>query len=74
MGIVGTAVAHTLWNTSLSLMDASFCSMFYPMQPLVSSVLGVMILGEKITPNFVIGGGIVCCGIVAAVLTGRKKA
>ena len=74
MGIVGTAVAHTLWNTSLSLMDASFCSMFYPMQPLVASVLGVLILGETITPNFVIGGGIVCCGIVAAVLTGKKKA
>ena len=74
MGIVGTAVAHTLWNTSLSLMDASFCSMFYPMQPLVSSILGVLILGETITPNFVIGGVIVCCGIVAAVLTGKKKA
>lgn len=73
MGVVGTAVAHTLWNTSLSLMDASFCSMFYPMQPLVSSILGVAILGETITPNFVIGGGIVCCGIVAAVITGRKK-
>lgn len=74
MGIVGTAVAHTLWNTSLSLMDASFCSMFYPMQPLVSSVLGVLVLGETITPSFVIGGGIVCCGIVAAVLTGKKRA
>lgn len=74
MGIVGTAVAHTLWNTSLSLMDASFCSMFYPMQPLVSSVLGVLILGERITVNFLVGGLIVCCGIVAAVLTGKKKA
>lgn len=74
MGIVGTAVAHTLWNTSLSLMDASFCSMFYPMQPLVSSVLGVLVLGETITPSFVIGGGMVCCGIVAAVLTGKKRA
>ena len=74
MGLVGTATAHTLWNTSLSLMDASFCSMFYPMQPLVSAVLGVIVLGESITPNFVIGGLIICCGIVAAVLSGRKKA
>lgn len=74
MGIVGTAVAHTLWNTSLSLMDASFCSMFYPMQPLVSSVLGVLILEETITLNFVIGGIVICCGIVAAVRTGRRDA
>lgn len=74
MGLMGTAAAHTLWNLSLSLMDASFCSMFYPMQPLVSSVLGVLILGEQITSNFIIGGLIICCGIVAAVLSGRKKA
>ena len=74
MGIVGTAVAHTLWNTSLSLMDASFCSMFYPMQPLMSSVLGVLILGETVTLNFVIGGIVICCGIVAAVRTGSKDA
>lgn len=73
MGLMGTAAAHTLWNTSLSLMDASFCSMFYPMQPLVSSILGVLILGERITSNFVIGGLIICCGIVAAVLSGRKR-
>ena len=73
MALVGTATAHTLWNTSLSLMDASFCSMFYPLQPLVSAVLGVVVLGEKITVNFVVGGLIICCGIVAAVLSGKKK-
>ena len=74
MALVGTATAHTLWNTSLSLMDASFCSMFYPMQPLVSAVLGVVVLGEQITVNFVVGGLIICCGIVGAVLSGKKKA
>ena len=73
MGLVGTATAHSLWNYSLSKMDASFCSMFYPMQPLVSSVLGVLILGERVTANFLIGGAIICCGIVAAVRGGGKK-
>ena len=74
MGIVGTAVAHSLWNYSLSKMDASFCSMFYPLQPLVASTLGVIFLGERITANFLIGAAIICCGIVAAVLSGKKKA
>ena len=73
MGLVGTATAHSLWNYSLSKMDASFCSMFYPLQPLTSSVLGVLILGEAITANFVIGGVIICCGILAAVLSAKKK-
>ncbi len=72
MGLVGTAAAHSLWNYSLSKMDASFCSMFYPMQPLVSSVLGVMILGERMTANFLIGGLIICMGIVGAVRTGKS--
>lgn len=72
MGLVGTAMAHSLWNYSLSKMDASFCSMFYPLQPLVSGVLGVLVLHEQITPNFLVGGAIVCCGIVAAVRTGKK--
>lgn len=74
MGLMGTAAAHTLWNLSLSRMDASFCSMFYPMQPLVSAILGVAFLGEAITPSFLIGGLIICCGIVAAVVCGKKKA
>ena len=74
MGLVGTAAAHSLWNYSLSKMDASFCSMFYPLQPLVASVLGVLILHEEITPNFLIGGAVICCGIVAAVRSGRKDA
>jgi len=74
MGLVGTAAAHSLWNFSLSKMDASFCSMFYPMQPLVSAILGVLVLGEEITPSFVIGGLIICSGIVAAVISGKKKA
>lgn len=73
MGLVGTATAHSLWNYSLSKMDASFCSMFYPLQPLVAAVLGVIVLGERITANFVIGGAIICCGIVAAVLNGKKE-
>ena len=73
MGTVGTAAAHSLWNYSLSKMDASFCSMFYPLQPLTASVLGVLILGEEITANFLVGGAIICCGIVAAVLSAKKK-
>ena len=73
MGIFGTAVTHSLWNYSLRTMDASFCSMFYPMQPLVSSILGVVFLHEAVTPSFVLGALIICCGIVAAVLSAKPQ-
>jgi len=74
MGTIGTAAPHSLWNYCLSKMDASFCSMFYPLQPLAASTLGVIFLGETITVNYLIGAFIICCGIVAAVLTAKKKA
>ena len=74
MGTIGTAAPHSLWNYCLSKMDASFCSMFYPLQPLVASTLGVIFLGEQITVNYVLGAAVICCGIVAAVVSGKKKA
>ena len=73
MGVLGTAVTHSLWNYSLRVMDASFCSRFYPMQPLVSSILGVLFLHEAVTPGFVIGALMICCGIVAAVISAKPR-
>ena len=73
IGVLGTAVTHSLWNYSLRVMDASFCSMFYPMQPLVSSILGVLFLHEAVTPSFVIGALMICCGIVAAVISAKPR-
>ena len=73
MGVLGTAVTHSLWNYSLRVMDASFCSMFYPMQPLVSSILGVLFLHEAVTPSVVIGALMICCGIVAAVISAKPR-
>lgn len=73
IGVLGTAVTHSLWNYSLRVMDASFCSMFYPMQPLVSSILGVLFLHEAVTPGFVIGALMICCGIVAAVISAKPR-
>lgn len=73
MGVLGTAVTHSLWNYSLRVMDASFCSMFYPTQPLVSSILGVLFLHEAVTPGFVIGALMICCGIVAAVISAKPR-
>ena len=74
LGIFGTAVAHTCWNKGLQLLDASTCSMFYPMQPLASAVLGVLILHEVLTWNFIAGGLVICVGILITVMRkGERK-
>lgn len=72
LGVVGTAVAHTLWNYSLSLLNASVCSMFYPIQPLTSALLGVLLFHEVITRSFIVGGILICLGVIVSVME-RKK-
>ena len=68
VAVIGTALAHTCWNKSLQLLNASTCSMFYPLQPLVSAVLGVVLLHEVITWQFVVGAILICSGIVITFL------
>ena len=69
LAIVCTALAAFLWSKSLSLVEASVCSLFYPIQPLVSAVLGVLILGEKVGRSFALGAALIIGGIVFVVIS-----
>ena len=68
-----TALAHSLWNYCLSRMDASFCSMFYPVQPLVSTILAIIILHETIKPTLVAGGLLIITGLLTALWMERRE-
>lgn len=69
---VCTALSHVLWNSSLKTLNATTCSLFYPIQPLTSAVLAITVLGEEITKEFIIGAIIICLGILLAVLGTNK--
>ena len=73
MGLVCTALAHTLWNSCLRELPASTCSMFYPVQPLTAALLGIVFLHEKLTARFVVGAVIISVGIVIAVSHSRRQ-
>lgn len=73
LAIFCTIIAHTLWNKSLSLLDAGTCSMFYPLQPLTSAIMGVLILHEKLTLNYIIGGILISLGIIIAFIKTKKE-
>ena len=64
MGVICTALAYVLWNESLSVLEAGTCSLFYPVQPMVSVLLGCIFLGENITLNFVFGALLIICGVL----------
>ena len=67
-----TALAYLLWNRCLVLLDASVCSLFYPLQPMFASVLGVLLLHETIHANFVAGTLLITIGVLIG-LMGSKK-
>lgn len=72
MGIVCTAFAYVLWNKSLSILEAGTCSLFYPIQPMVSVILGVIFLGDSISINFIIGAIMIIGGVLFSIL-GKKE-
>lgn len=72
MGIVCTAVAHALWNKSLSNLEAGTCSLFYPLQPMVSILLGIIFLGETITLKFILGALLITVGVLFSIV-GKKN-
>lgn len=74
MGLVGTALAHLLWNKSLSMLDAGVCSLFYPIQPLVATLLGIIFLNEAINKNFIIGGLLIVGAVVFNIIGNVKRA
>lgn len=68
IGVVCTAGALLYWNKGLAILDAGTGSLFLPVQPVVSTFLGVIILGEVITFQFMLGSLFVILGILYAVL------
>lgn len=72
IGICCTCISNLTWNTSLKKLDASICSLFYPLQPVFSAILGILILHETLTMNFVLGTLLISAGILVGLAGGKK--
>lgn len=55
LGFMGSGVAQYTWVKCLSVLPASTCSLFYPLQPVFSALLGALLLGETFSPAFFLG-------------------
>lgn len=55
LGVVSTAVAAYLWNKAFELLEAGVASLTFFAQPLVGAGLGATVLGERLTPLFILG-------------------
>ncbi|HHQ2899516.1 TPA: DMT family transporter [Bacillus cereus] len=67
LGIISTAVAFLLWNRGLQMLNASSGGLFFFFQPVVGTLLGWLILGEKIGVTFWVGSTLILIGVLLAI-------
>lgn len=72
LGVVSTAGAMWLWNRAFALVDASAASLFFFAQPLVGAVLGVLVLGQALTPPLILGGLLIAFGVLLTLVVPER--
>jgi len=63
-GVLATAVAYILWNWGMARLPAAKAGIFFNMEPLVGTLLGVVVLSEKLGGLTIIGGAMIIGGAV----------
>lgn len=63
LGLVATALAAYLWNRAFEQLEARLAALTFFAQPVVGAALGAWLLGETLTPLFLMGGGLVLLGL-----------
>ena len=66
LAIITSVVSYFLWYFALGRIEAGKAALFSNFQPILTTVLMVMLLGQGITPAFVVGGVIALGGVVLA--------
>jgi drug/metabolite transporter (DMT)-like permease len=70
-GLVCTAAATLLWNWGLHRVPASRAGVFLNIEPALGSVLGVLVLGDRLGPGAWIGGALIITAAVVLTTTGK---
>jgi drug/metabolite transporter (DMT)-like permease len=63
IGVISTALAMYLWNNAFAQLEAGVASLTFFAQPVVGAGLGALLLGEQLTPLFLIGGALIGLGL-----------
>jgi len=64
LGVISTAGGFLLWNRGLQMLNASSGGIYFFFQPLVGTLLGWLLLGERIGIMFWIGSFLILIGVL----------
>ncbi len=68
LGLIAMGVAFFSWNKGLSLLPAHQAGLFFFLQPVVGSLLGWLLLEERLTGSFFAGSGLILAGVYLALM------
>jgi drug/metabolite transporter (DMT)-like permease len=63
-GVLCTATTTLLWNWGMTQVPASQAGVLLNMEPLIGSLLGVLVLGERLGPSAWVGGGLILASAI----------
>ena len=73
LGLVGSGLSQYTWTKCLSILPASTCSLFYPLQPVFSALLGAWILGASFPPSFFLGLLLISADVALSTWDARRQ-
>jgi drug/metabolite transporter (DMT)-like permease len=71
-GLVSTAAATLLWNWGMHRVPASRAGVFLNIEPALGSILGVLVLGDRLGPGAWIGGALIITAAIILTTTGKS--
>jgi drug/metabolite transporter (DMT)-like permease len=71
MAAVASVAAYMIFYYALTKIPATRVISFTYLQPVLATILAILLLGERVTQNLLIGGTLVLLGVILATRTGR---
>jgi drug/metabolite transporter (DMT)-like permease len=59
-----SGLAYALWTVAMKGLTATQVAVFVNFQPVLTALLSIWLLGEALTPALLLGGGLVCLGVM----------
>ena len=66
LGVVTSVISYLLWYYALGRVEAGKVALFANLQPILTTVLAVVLLGQGVTLQFVLGGMLAILGVIIA--------
>jgi drug/metabolite transporter (DMT)-like permease len=73
LSVMTVVVGYLCWNYALGRLDASQVAVTANGQPIATTILAALFVGEEITLWFVVGGVITLTGVTLVQLSGRRR-